>query len=479
MDMNHSLDAADFDFVVLGGGSAGYAAARTAAALGLRTAVIDGADELGGLCILRGCMPSKSLIESANRALSVRRAAEFGVQANLQGVDHPAVRERKRRLVADFAGYRQDQLADGRFELIRGMARFLDTHRLAVTLREPGAPREISFRSCLIATGSTISQPAVPGLAEAGFWTSDTVLDAAHLPASWIVLGGGAIALEMAHYLDGVGCTVTVIQRSPHLLTGMDHDVGDVVATAFQHRGMSVHCGTTLMRVETTPDGQKQVVFQKNEVEQTVTAAEILVALGRRPATAMLGLDAAAVEMENGRVMSLATQQTSQPHIFAAGDVCGPVEVVHLAIQQGELAARNAAAWLRGEKAKEKMDYRLALFGVFTHPQAAQVGLTEWEAARDGRAVHVARYPFGDHGKSMVMGETEGFVKLIGDAMTGEILGASAVGPEAVEIIHSMVVAMHFRCTAAEFLKIPLYHPTLSEIWSYPAEEIAEAVAAA
>jgi pyruvate/2-oxoglutarate dehydrogenase complex dihydrolipoamide dehydrogenase (E3) component len=210
--------------------------------------------------------------------------------------------------------------------------------------------------------------------------------------------------------------------------------------------------------------------------EQAVEAEEILLALGRRSAIGGLGLEAAAVETEDGRIAVLPTQQTSQPHIFAAGDVCGPVEVVHVAIQQGELAARNAAVWLRGEKAREKMDYRLALFGVFTHPQAAQVGLTEIAAAKAGRAVIAASHPFAEHGKSMVMGETEGFVKMIADATTGEIVGASAVGPEAVELIHQAVVAMHFRCTVAEFLKIPLYHPTLSEIWSYPAEELAEAL---
>ena len=167
------------------------------------------------------------------------------------------------------------------------------------------------------------------------------------------------------------------------------------------------------------------------------------------------------------------TQQTSQPHLFAAGDAAGPTEVVHLAIQQGEIAARNAARLLAGEAPNEKMDYRLKLFGVFTHPQAAQVGLNETEARRNGRPVLVASYPFADHGKSMVMGETDGFVKMIADPTTGEIIGASAVGPEAVELIHAVAAAMHFRSTAAEFSKIPFYHPTLSEIWTYPAEELA------
>ena len=462
-----------FDFLVLGGGSAGYAAARTAAGLGLRTAVVDGAEELGGLCILRGCMPSKTLIESADRALVVRRGAEFGLGVRLEKVDPRVIRDRKRALIADFAGYRQEQLSDGRFALIRGNARFLDSHRVEVTLRDGTGKRPVAFRACLVATGSVISVPEVPGLVETGFWTSDTVLDAAEVPESVVVLGGGAIALEMAHYLEAMGSRVTVIQRSPHLLTGMDHDVAAVVAEAMRRRGLEVVCGTALLGVERTATGRKRVIFQREGVEHVVEAAEILLALGRTPATASLGLDAAGIEADGARIAALPTQQTSQPHLFAAGDVCGPLDVVHLAIQQGEIAARNAAAWLRGEKARERMDYRLALFGVFSHPQAAQVGWTELHAASEGRAVRTATHPFADHGKSMVMGETDGFVKMIADAATGEILGASVVGPEAVELIHQVATAMHFRCTAAEFLKIPLYHPTLSEIWSYPAEELA------
>lgn len=468
--------AEEYDFVVVGGGSAGYAAARTAAGLGLRTVVIDGAEELGGLCILRGCMPSKTLIETANRALSASRGAEFGVQTVVQGVDTAAVRERKRVLIEDFADYRRGQLESGRFELVRGWASFTSTHTLKVALRPEagGGERLIHFKTALLATGSVINVPDLPGLAEVGYWTSDTVLDATEVPPSFLVLGGGAIALEMAHYLDGIGREVTLIQRSPRLLTMMDADVADAVRGALTKRGVIIVTDTKLQKVTRDANGQKRVHFEKDGAVHSAAAAEILVALGRRPAVEELNLKAAGVETDRGRVLTLFTQQTSQPHIFAAGDVCGPLEVVHLAIQQGEMAARNAAVWLRGEKPKEKMNYRLKLFGVFTHPQAAQVGLTEQEARQEGREVVVATYPFNDHGKSMVMGETEGFVKMIGDARTGEILGASVVGPEAVELIHPVVSAMHFRCTAAEFLKIPFYHPTLSEIWTYPAEDIAE-----
>ncbi len=464
-----------FDFAVLGGGSAGYAAARTAAALGLNTCVIDGAETLGGLCILRGCMPSKALIESANRQLSIRRAADFGLRAESRGPDLHRVRARKRELIDDFAGYRQGQLQDGRFALLRGHARFVDANALHVSMRD-GTDVCVKFSVCCIATGSKVSVPPMPGLADAGFWTSDDVLDADELPASFIVLGGGAIALEMAHYLDGMDRTVTLIQRSDHVLRSMDRECGEAVAAAYRARGITVHCGASVIDVAKTSGGGKRIRFMTQAGELSVEAEQILAATGREPATQSLALENAGVELNGGKVTVNELMQSTVPHIFAAGDVCSQLDVVHIAIQQGETAAKNAAAWLADQSLSARMDYRLKLFGVFSEPQAASVGEGEAALRSAGVPILTASYPFNDHGKSMVMGETEGFVKLIAHSGTGEILGASAVGPEATELIHEIVVAMHFRCTAGQLATVPHYHPTLSEIWTYPAEEIADMI---
>jgi pyruvate/2-oxoglutarate dehydrogenase complex dihydrolipoamide dehydrogenase (E3) component len=471
-----------YEFVVLGGGSAGYAAARTAVDLGLKTAVVDGAETLGGLCILRGCMPSKSLIESANRNLTLRRAAEFGLRAENLSVRPDEIRARKRRLIGEFAEYRQEQLADGRFALLRGSAAFVDAHTLRVTLREEGAEsREITADSILVATGSAISRLDLPGLEEVGSLTSDDVLDADTIPASIIVLGGGAIALEMAHYYDGVGAKVAVVQRSPHVLKDLDADVSESLVKAFRERGLEVYTGTELLHAGRAENGEKTITFFQEGGTITLAADEILQALGRHPNTDGLALEKAGVETQKGRVKADQHQATSVPHIFAAGDVCGPYEVVHTAIEQGECAATNAAVHLGKLPAGKKrtMDYRLRLLGIFTEPQVASVGMTEKDAAAEGLAVEVADYPCDDHGKSMVLGETEGFVKLIARQDTGELVGGAVVGPEAVELIHEIVVAMHFRATAADLAKIPHYHPTLSEIWTYPAEELAEKTGAA
>ena len=462
-----------YDFIVIGGGSAGYAGASTAAGLGLKVAVIEGGADVGGLCILRGCMPSKTLLESGHRAEAIRAAGEFGLRAEYLGADGGAIRARKRRLIGEFADYRRGQLKSGRFEFIRGAASFADAQHVEVRLCDGGL-RRLEGRAFLIATGSQIVTPEIPGLAETGFLTSDEVLDAERIPESVIVLGGGAIALELASFYAGVGSRVTVIQRSAQVLKEMDADVAEALVEAMAKRGIRIIRETALRGV--WREGTKKCVeFTHDGQDDIAEADEILCALGRKPNLAGLALDRAAVAVSNGHIAADARQQCGAAHLFAAGDVCGPHEVVHIAIQQGELAARNAArvlGKLGGEL--ESIDYALKLFAVFTHPQVASVGLTERECAEQGIAFATAQYLFADCGKAMVRGETDGFVKLIVARDTRRILGAACVGPEASELIHEITVAMHFGSTAGDLARVPHYHPTLSEIWTYPAEELAE-----
>lgn len=466
-----------YDFAVLGGGSAGYAAARTAASLGLHTAVIDNATELGGLCILRGCMPSKTFIESANRNLAIRHAEQFGLKTIPPTPDIPTIIQRKRLLINDFASYRQQQLQDGRFDLIRAHASFHSAtpDLLELSLQYPNQPTStITASSVLIATGSTINTPHLPGLHQTGFWTSDTLLDADQLPDSFTVLGGGAIALELAHYLNGINRKVTLIQRGPQLLTGMDPDLAETIEASFKNRGIDVYTNTEIHQIDSTNHSKRVIFLDKTNGQRiAVENSEILVALGRKAATSSLNLPQAGITTNiNGQINTQPTQLTSHPRVFAAGDASSPLEVVHLAIQQGEIAAKNAAAILAGKSANQQMDYRCILYGIFTEPQVAVVGLTETKAQQENIPYISASYPFNDHGKSMVMAETEGFVKLLADPSTGKLLGAAAIGPQATELTHQPAIAMHLHASAKQFLTAPWYHPTLSEIWSYPAEEI-------
>ncbi len=475
-----SPDVPSYDFVVIGGGSAGYSAARTASSLGLKTAVIEGGREVGGLCILRGCMPSKTLIESSNRFVTLRRASEFGLRAENIRVVGPEILARKRRVVGEFADHRREQLEHGRFDFIRGLAHFVGEHRLAVVpLQErqdlSAPPPEIEARTFLIATGSKVAEIPVPGLKETGYLTSDDVLEMEDIPKAVVVLGAGAIGLEAAHYYAGLGTEVTLLQRGDHILRDADEDVAGALQQALDRQGVRIRCATHLERVETDPDGKKRVWFECGATLHSAAAQEIVFALGRRPCTDSLDVNRAGVELtKKGGVRVGPDQRSSRRHIFAAGDVCGPYEIVHIAIQQAELAARNAARHLgQLDGPPENIDLRLKLFVLFTEPQVAMVGLTEHEARQIGRDCVAATYPFADHGKSIVMGETDGFVKLLADRASGEIVGGAVVGPEAAELIHEITVAMAFRATARQLAVVPHYHPTLSEIWTYPAEELA------
>jgi pyruvate/2-oxoglutarate dehydrogenase complex dihydrolipoamide dehydrogenase (E3) component len=456
-----------YDFIVIGGGSAGYNAAQTAVGLGLRVAVVDGAKELGGLCILRGCMPSKTLLYSGEILHLAQKGKIFGLKIPSAKADMKAVHARKKHIIADFAGHRDKALRHGKFDLIRSQASFVDAHTLKLA-----NGKKLKGSHFLIATGSRVSVPDVPGLTDVPFWTSDDVLDLDFIPKSVIVLGGGIVACELAQFLSRMGTQVTLIQRSPNILRDHSDEASDVVQKAFVDEGIGLCVGTKIIEVAKDPKGVR-VKFQHEGKVITRRAAHLFNALGREPNTGALNLDAAGVKTrENGQVIINRWQQTSAPHIYAAGDCSGPVEIVHVAIQQGILAARHAA---RVKKIKP-VDYTLALNVVFTDPQLATIGLTEEELDQKGLKHVSASYPFNDHGKSILMDANYGFVKVIAEPKTGRILGAEIVGKDAGELIHCFSGPLAMRATVFDLLRAPWYHPTLAEIITYPLEDIAEKI---
>ena len=453
----------DFDVAVIGGGSGGYAAARTAAGAGLKTVVIEGGREVGGLCILRGCMPTKALLYAAEVKHLAEHAATWGVRAGRVTFDFKKVMARKNAQIRDFADFRAQQLNAGKFKFIRANAKFLDAHSADLS-----NGKKITAKHFVIATGSSVAPSPLPQLDEVGFITSDEAVALKKLPKSLIILGGGAIACEFAQFFARFGVKVTLIQRSGRILKEFDADAGTEIEKIFRREGMQVFTGTKL--VDAKRQGKlKSVSFEQNGKVVSVSAEEILFALGRVPNTASLGLENAGVKTEQGRIVTNGKMQTSAPHIFAAGDCTGPHEIVHIAIQQGETAVHN----LLKPKSPRKMDYRLLISVVFTEPQVATVGLTEKEAAARGIKFLAASYPFNDHGKSLIMEAKDGFVKLLASPKTGEILGGACVGPVGGELIHEIVTAMAKRMTVHELAATPHYHPTLAEIWTYPAEELA------
>jgi pyruvate/2-oxoglutarate dehydrogenase complex dihydrolipoamide dehydrogenase (E3) component len=456
-----------YDLICIGGGSAGFNGARVAANLGYKVAVIDGARELGGLCILRGCMPSKTLLYSAEMLHQARHAGKFGLRVRSALPDMRAMHARKKRLIADFAGHRVEALTAGRFDLIRAQARFFDPHTV-----ELSDGRRLHGRYFLIGTGSKVSVPEVPGLREARFWTSDDVLELDFVPKSVIVLGGGIVACELAQFLRRIGAKVILVQRSPNILREHSDEASSVIQQAFVDEGIELFAGTQIESIAQDRHGTT-VRFVHDGKKIVRRAAHLFNALGRDADTAGLGLGNAGVRTRpDGRIVINRWQQTSVPHIYAAGDCSGPADVVHIAIQQAELAARHAFR-VKGIK---PVNFHLLLNVVFTDPQLATVGLRESELDEKGMKYLSASHPFNDHGKSMLMEANYGYAKIIAEPKRGRLLGAEIVGKDAGELIHCLAVALALRATVFDLLRAPWYHPTLAEIVTYPLEELAEKI---
>ncbi|MES2657116.1 MAG: NAD(P)/FAD-dependent oxidoreductase [Verrucomicrobiota bacterium] len=459
------MEKRHFDFVVIGGGSAGYAAARTARESLENVAIIDDAKELGGLCILRGCMPSKTLIYSAEVLHLARQAEKFGLKIPQAGVDMAALHQRKLATIEDFASYRRDQLQSDRFHLIRDRATFVDEQ--TVVLNHSG--EHITADYFMIATGSVVNTPDIPGLLETPHWTSDDVLELDFLPESVIVLGGGVVACELAQFLSRIGTRVIQIQRSPSILKDSSPEAAAVVARAFLDEGIELHTCTQLKSVKKDGDGVT-VTFSKEEKLYQIHAAHLFNALGRRPNGSHLGLEKAGVETHpSGSIRVNEMQQTTNPRIYAGGDVASPHEIVHLAVMQGEVAAKHACG-----KNPGPVDYDTVTGVIFTDPQVATAGIPLTEARERGIDLVIADYPFDDHGKSILMEAKHGYVKAWADRASGKLIGAECVGKDAGELIHAMAVGITLGASPADLLKVHWYHPTLSEIWSYPLEDLAD-----
>lgn len=454
-----------YDFVVIGGGSAGYAAARTARETLERVAIIDDAEELGGLCILRGCMPSKTLIYSAEVLHLAKHAGKFGLHIPEASADMPSLHQRKLATIEDFASYRRGQLESDRFHLIRDRASFVDERTLLLAT----SGKHITADHFMIATGSTVNTPDVPGLREIPHWTSDDVLELDFVPESVIVLGGGIVACELAQFLARIGSRVIMIQRSQCILKEASPEAVGVVTQVFLEEGIEVHTGTQLTAVE-KKGNEFVVTFSKDGATQEVSAMHLLNALGRRPNVAGLNLTNAGVETQpSGRIRVNEMQQSSTPHIYAGGDVASPHEIVHLAVMQGEIAAKHATG-----RAVDALNYDHLTGVIFTDPQIATAGIPVAEALERGMDLVIATYPFDDHGKSILMEAKHGYVKAWADRASGKLIGAECVGKDAGELIHSMAVAITLEAKPQDLLKVHWYHPTLSEIWSYPLEELVE-----
>jgi dihydrolipoamide dehydrogenase len=443
-----------FDLVVLGGGTGGYTAAIRAAQLGLKAVIVE-EDKVGGVCLHRGCIPTKVMLESAEALSLVRRGNKLGIEAENIRLDFSSVARRQREVVEGIHKYLQGLIRKHRVEVIAGRGRFLSPTEIAVDEGE----RKLSARHVIIATGSRpMELPALPCDGQ-HILTSDHALGLEALPESMIIIGGGSIGLEFASaYLD-FGCQVTLVEMLPNLLPAEDSDLGAGIGRLLAQRGANI---LTAARVLTDGvriyDDMVEVPVEHEGEKTVVRGQKVLVAVGRRGNVENLGLERTGVKTEGGFIRVDERMRTTEPNVYAVGDVAGGLLLAHVAAAEGTLAAEAIAG-----QNPEPIDYSRMPRVVYTRPRVAAVGLTEAEAKGQGRQVKLGRFPFRYNAMALIKDEPEGFVKVVTDAQSGDLLGVHILGPGADEVIGQGALARWLDASAWEVATSVRPHPSLSE----------------
>lgn len=447
------------DLIVLGGGSAGSAAAAQAVKLGLRSVLVVNDGELGGLCILRGCMPTKTLLASSDALHDIAAAPALGVHADNVRYDFAAIVERKRNLVARFQRAKVGSMASGGFEILDARARFVGPDSI-----EAGG-RVYRAKSFVIATGSRLAVPPIPGLDTIDYLHSDALLELERPPRSLIVHGGGAVGLEFACFFAGLGSEVTLVNRSALLNRGEDPILSEQMANALSHLGIRVELGADVLRLEPSGDGVRATIGLVGGNKQ-LHAERYLLALGREANIEGLDLAAAGIRHVRSKLELDASLRTTNPIVFAAGDATNERQILHTGNMEGRHAAHNAARIVAGAHPEPWVE-KVPLFAVFTHPPYAEAGLTETGARNQGLDVVSVRKNFANQGRGIVMGvqPEASSAKLIAERGSGRLVGAQFLCPRADDLVHVASTVLHFGGGAADLVAMPWYHPTLSEVF--------------
>ncbi len=444
------------DLVVIGAGPGGYVAAIRAAQLGMRATVVE-RDELGGVCLNRGCIPTKAMLRSADVFTTMQHASDYGVLADNVRLDYASVVKRREKVVKQLTGGVGALLQGNNVPVIKGSAR-LDGRSVVVTAAD-GEQQTIAARNIMLATGSVPATPPIPGADGNRVIDSDGALLLDHVPASVLVIGGGAVGSEWANIFHSFGASVTLVEMLPTLLPVEDEDMGKMLARSFSRRGITVHTGAKLLEILDADDGQKVGVIELKDGQQTRVSAEyVMIGIGRRPNTAGLGLESAGVTTDRRGFVEVDDHlRTNVPNIVAIGDLTGKQLLAHLASHQGVVAAENLAGH------EKTMDYRVVPSCTFTHPEVATVGLSEVAARNAGYDVRVGTFPFQASGRAMTYGETEGMVKVVSESKYGELLGMHIIGANASDLIHEAALGIRLEATLDDLADTIHAHPSLAE----------------
>ncbi len=450
------------ELLVIGAGPGGYVAAIRAADLGREVVLVEEREQLGGVCLIEGCIPSKALISAVEVADAAKSAERMGLSFGEPSLDLFKLRQWKDSVVDGLTGGIRGLLKRRGVEVIQGRARFDGPTSVAI---DGGGVSGVEFKNCIIATGSRINQ--LPPGYDLPLWSSAEALTLPEVPERLLVVGGGYIGMEMGLVYAGLGSQVTMVELFPRLLMGADQDLVDVVVKSCAEKFKAVLLESKVVKVDQAGSGYSVTIDYKGE-QKKKEFDQVLVAIGRRPNTDNIGLDKAGLTTNDQGLIEVNNEgRTAVPHIFAIGDVVPGPALAHKASREAKVAAEVISGL------PSAFDNRAVPAVVFTHPEIAWTGITEHEAKEAGRPLTVGKFPLRALGRAWTMGQTEGFVKVMSDPETNLLLGVGMVGPHASELIAEATLAIEMGATLEDLLVTIHPHPTLSEALMEAAEAAA------
>ena len=455
-----------FDVTIIGSGPGGYVAAIRAGQLGLKVAIVEKDSRLGGTCTLRGCIPTKQMLMSAHIYEQMQHAADFGVQASGIQLAFADVQKRKEKVVLKNSKGIEYLMKKNKVTVFKGTGKLVLPGKVEVSDAD-GKKQTLETKNIIIATGSVVRP--IPGFETDGnrVVNSDHILELKDVPKSLIVMGSGAVGVEFASVYSRFGAETTIVELLPRLVPLEDEEVSKELERSFRKRGIKSQVDTKLEKLERTETGVRVTGKTGKGEEVTLEAEMLLVAVGRMPYTQGLGLEGTKIKVDRGFVQVDEFQQTAEKGVYAIGDVVPTPLLAHLASKEGIVAVEHMAG-----KNPRPINLRLVPNCTYCDPEIASVGLTEAKAREQGYDVKVGRFPFSASGKARIIGEEEGFVKVVSEKKYDEILGVHIIGPHATELIAEACVAMQLESTAEELGRTMHAHPTVSEAVMEAAEGV-------
>ncbi len=444
-----------FDLIIIGSGPGGYVAAIRAGQLGLKTAIVE-REHLGGICLNWGCIPTKALLRSSEIFHLLHRLNEFGFSADNIKFDLAKIVDRSRKVASQLSNGVKFLMKKHKITVIDGEAKLIAKNKIAVTGKGAG---EYGAKNIIIATGARAR--ALPGLEPDGklIWTYKEAMIPPAMPKSLLVIGSGAIGIEFASFYRTLGCEVTVVEVMDRVLPVEDEEVSAFALKAFTRQGMKILTGATVEKLTKGADNVTASIKTKDGKSQSITADRAILAVGITGNIENIGLEATGVKTDRGHIVINEWSETNVAGLYAIGDVAGPPWLAHKAMHEGVVCVERIA----GIKGLHPLDVTKVPGCTYCWPQVASVGLTEAKAKATGRELKIGRFPYIGNGKAIALGETEGLIKTIFDAKTGELLGAHMIGAEVTELIQGYTIAKNLESTEAELMHTIFPHPTLSE----------------